>query len=79
MNTSRHGGKEIVVARRERPQTRALSIRVTFEPSRLSADWVAQAYEHVVPITRRTTGYALPVPQAGRARPQQPGRRRSAS
>lgn len=26
-----------------------------FEPSRLSPSWVAQAYEQIVPIVRRTT------------------------
>jgi hypothetical protein len=28
---------------------------MTFEPSRLSPSWVAQAYEQIVPIVRRTT------------------------
>jgi hypothetical protein len=43
------------VARRNRqpPQTR--EIHTTFEPSRLSQSWVAQAYEQIVPIVRRTT------------------------
>ena len=34
------------------PQTR--QIRIAFEPSRLSPSWVAQAYEQIVPIVRRT-------------------------
>jgi hypothetical protein len=35
------------------PQLR--EIQSTFEPSRLSLSWLAQAYEQVVPLVRRTT------------------------
>jgi hypothetical protein len=55
------------VARRNRqpPQTR--EIHTTFEPSRLSPSWVAQAYEQIVPIVRRTTSRS---PGPGRDRPE---------
>lgn len=55
------------MARRNRqpPQTR--EIRTTFEPSRLSPSWVAQAYEQIVPIVRRTTSRA---PGPGRDHPE---------
>ena len=62
------------MARRARMPT--LEIRITFEPSRVSPACVTQAYERVVPITRR------PAPRAGSARqvedaqqPQHVGRR----
>ena len=47
--------KETIVARRERHHTQRREIQSTFEPSRLSLSWLAQAYEQVVPIVRRTT------------------------
>ena len=55
----RHRSKETVVARRERPKPQTREIRVTFEPHRLSPAWIAQAYEQVVPIKRRSTTKAL--------------------
>lgn len=63
----RHRRKETLVARRNRqpPQTR--EIHTTFEPSRLSPSWVAQAYEQIVPIVRRTTSRA---PGPGRDQPE---------
>lgn len=42
-----HNSEEAVVARRARIPT--LEIRITFEPSRVSPEWVVQAYEQVVP------------------------------
>jgi hypothetical protein len=53
--------KETSVVRRERhhPQQRR-EIQSTFEPSRLSLAWLAQAYEQVVPMIRRTTSRSLP-------------------
>ena len=56
--TQRHGSKESSVARRQYPASRTLEVHRTFEPSRVSAACVVQAYERVVPITRR------PAPQA---------------
>ncbi len=47
------------MARRERPKPQTREIRVTFEPHRLSPAWIAQAYEQVVPIKRRSTTKAL--------------------
>jgi hypothetical protein len=63
----RHRRKETLVARRNRqpPQTR--EIHTTFEPSRLSPSWVAQAYEQIVPIVRRTTSRS---PDPGREHPE---------
>jgi hypothetical protein len=51
--TRRHGNKESSVARRQHQASRTLEVRLTFEPSRVSAACVVQAYERVVPITRR--------------------------
>jgi hypothetical protein len=50
----RHQAKERIVGRRERHPPPPREIRVTFEPSRLSLSGIAQAYEQVVPIVRRT-------------------------
>ena len=49
----RHGSKEASVARRVRTRSTTLEVRITFEPSRVGPACVAQAYERVVPITRR--------------------------
>jgi hypothetical protein len=46
------------VARQQHQASRTLEVRLTFEPSRVSAACVVQAYERVMPITRR------PAPQA---------------
>ena len=62
--TQRHGSKESSVARRQHQASRTLEVRLTFEPSRVSAACVVQAYERVVPLTRR------PAPRARSA--QQP-------
>jgi hypothetical protein len=63
----RHRRKETLVARRDRPPPKTREILTTFEPSRLSSSWVAQAYEQIVPIVRRTTSKA---PASGRHSPQ---------
>jgi hypothetical protein len=47
--------KETIVVRRERHHTQRREIQRTFEPSRLSLSWLAQAYEQVVPMVRRPT------------------------
>ena len=47
------------MARRERQKNQKREIRVTFEPHRLSPAWIAQAYEQVVPIVRRSTTKGL--------------------
>ena len=49
----RHRHKEASVARRVRTRSTTLEVRITFEPSRVGPACVAQAYERVVPITRR--------------------------
>ena len=49
----RHGYKEASVARRGHTGSITLEVRITFEPSRVSATCVVQAYERVMPITRR--------------------------
>jgi hypothetical protein len=63
------------MARRERTHKMVVEIRVTFEPSRVSSASIAQAYEQVVPIPRRTTLPSVPsrqeahdrqLPRAGR-------------
>jgi len=70
----RHRRKETLVARRNRQPPKTREIRTTFEPSRLSPSWVAQAYEQIVPIVRRTTSRS---PDQGRERPE-PSETRSA-
>jgi hypothetical protein len=67
------------MARRERTHTMVLEIRITFEPSRVSSACVAQAYEQVVPIPRRTTSPSVPPRQAARGRQMQRMGRRPAS
>ena len=79
MNTPHPGGKETRVARRGHTDSITLAVRITFEPTWGSPTCVAQAYERVVPITRR------PAPRAGTPQPaerapqtQQVGRRQHA-
>ena len=55
-------GKETIVVRRERQHPQRREIQSTFEPSRLSLAWLAQAYAQVVPLIRRTTSRAVPHP-----------------
>ena len=55
----RHGSKEARVARRVRTSSPTLEVRITCEPNRVGPPGVGQAYERVVPITRR------PAPRAG--------------
>lgn len=75
----RRGHKEVSVARRGHGRSLTLAVRRTFEPSRVSPACVAQAYERVVPITRRPAPQAR-APQQAEGVPQtQPiGRRQQA-
>jgi hypothetical protein len=75
----RHGSKETNVARREHIRRRTLEVRITFERSRVSPACVTQAYERVVPMTRRTTSQGLPTRQTECAQPTPHVGRRSAS
>jgi hypothetical protein len=76
MNAPRPGGKEARVARRGRTGSTPLEGRITFEPSWGSPAWVAQAYERVVPITRRRPLRAdAPQPAERAPQTQQVGRR----
>jgi hypothetical protein len=71
----RHRHKEVSVARRGPSRSLILAVRITFEPSRVSPACVAQAYERVVPITRRPAPRARALPPAESApQPQQVGR-----
>jgi hypothetical protein len=79
MQAPRPRDKEASVARRGRTGSIPLEVRITFEPSWVSPACVAQAYERVVPSTRRLA------PQAGAPQPaesapptQQVGRRQHA-
>jgi hypothetical protein len=60
----RHGSKESSVARRQHQASSILKVRLTFEPSRVSAAWVVQAYDRVLPITRRSAPRAHSVRQS---------------
>ena len=72
----RHGCKEASVARRGRTGSTTLEVRITFEPSWVSPACVAQAYERVVPITRRPAPRArAPQPAESVPQTQQVGRR----
>ena len=64
------------MARRAHRRSRTLEVHITFEPSRVSPACVIQAYEQVVPITRRTTPRALPTRQAECIQQRQHGGRR---
>jgi hypothetical protein len=59
-----------------RARNQCLEVRITFEPSWVSPACVAQAYERVVPITRRLAPQAC-APQPAESAPptQQVGRR----
>jgi hypothetical protein len=41
------------VPKSHNPQVKALEVKKRFEPSRLAAECLAQAYERLVPILRR--------------------------
>ena len=69
--TRRHGSKESSVARRQYQGSRPLEVRRTFEPSRVSTACVVQAYERVVPITRRPAPRERSVRQAAGAQQTQ--------
>jgi hypothetical protein len=62
--------KETIVIRRERHHPQLREIQSTFEPSRLSLSWLAQAYEQVVPIIRRPTSGPLRRPCQDAEEPQ---------
>ena len=67
------------MARRAHKPSRILEVRITFEPSRVSSTCVVQAYERVVPITRRTPPHALSAGPSEDAPPtQHVGRRQQA-
>jgi hypothetical protein len=79
VNAPRHGHKEASVARRGPSRSTTLAVRITFEPSRVSPACVVQAYERVVPITRRPTPQARSPQQAEGVPQTQPvGRRQHA-
>ena len=79
VNAPRPGGKETRVARRGHTGSITLAVRITFEPSRVSPACVVQAYERVVPITRRPTPQARAPQQAeGALQTQHGGRRQHA-
>jgi hypothetical protein len=56
------------MARREPNPTQALAVSVRFEPSPVAPACVAQAYERVVPITRRAAPTVQHHGRAGRER-----------
>jgi hypothetical protein len=79
VHAPRLGGKEPRVARRGHTGSRTLAVRITFEPSWGSPAWVAQAYERVVPITRRLApGAGAPQPAERAPQTQPVGRRQHA-
>ena len=69
-----HNSEEAGVARRARIPT--LEIRLTCAPSRVSPEWVVQAYEQVVPLRRRPPSeHADPRPVSRELLTQLAGRR----
>ena len=76
VNALRPRYKETRVARRGHTGSPTMEVRITFEPSWGSPACVAQAYERVVPITRRLAPRAgAPQPAERAPQPQQVGRR----
>jgi len=71
-----HRSKEASVARRARRTLRTLEVHSTCEPSRVSSACVAQAYEQVVPVTRRPLVHICPVIQAEHPRQKPHGGRK---
>jgi hypothetical protein len=67
------------MARRDLNTSKTLAISVVFEASRLSPACVAQAYEHVVPLTPRTAARASHRELARGEKTMQPVGRRAAS
>jgi hypothetical protein len=67
------------MANRELQTTKVLEVSVVFEPSRVSSACVAQAYEQVIPSTRRTTSPSAALGQGTRGRQMLRVGRRSAS
>ena len=59
------------MARRQHQASSTLEVRLTFEPSRVSAACVVQAYERVMPITRRPAPRARCARQVEGAQPTQ--------
>ncbi len=67
------------MAHRELKTTKVMEVSVMFEPSRVSPACVAQAYEQVVPSTRRTTSQSAALGQGACGRQMLRVGRRSAS
>jgi hypothetical protein len=76
MKAPRHRDKEASVARRGRTGSPPLEGRLTFAPRWVSPACVAQAYERVVPITRRRAPQAGAPPPVESTPPTQQGGRR---
>ena len=75
---SPRGSEEAVMARRApRPPT-ALQVRVTFEPHRGTAAWVAHASAHLVPWPRRPVARTAPATPPAAEHPQPVGSRNAA-
>src|SRR5262245_14776084 len=64
--------KETIVTGREHHHPQRREIQSTFEPSRLSLSWLAQAYEQVVPLVRRMTSRPSPRPYQEELRRRSP-------
>ena len=67
------------MAHREQLRPTALTVYITFEPSRGTPDSVAQAYECVVSLTRRTVSESPPASWPKGEGGMQPEGRRKAS
>ena len=79
INQQSQSWRGLCVARRGHRRRTTLVVRITFEPSRVSPACVVQAYERVVPITRRPTPQARGPQQAeGAPQTQHVGRRQHA-
>src|SRR2546428_3048453 len=73
------GSKEAVMARRERLRPTALTVHITFEPSRGTPDCVARADECVGPMPRRPVAESPPTRRPQDEGGLQPGGRRKVS
>jgi hypothetical protein len=68
--------QEALVPKRHKPQVRSLEVKRRFEPSHLAAECLADAYERLVPILRRSVSTRQTRPSLPDSLAEQPRERR---
>jgi hypothetical protein len=71
--------QEDTVGRHEPPARKTIEVHVRFEVSHLAEDCLADAYERLVPILRRSLSSAPPLQSVDHLNPQRPTIRRRQS